>query len=80
VLNEVVLNQVVVRFLDPRGRDDDAHTRSVVQRVQAEGTCFMSASVWKGHAVMRISVSNWSTDAEDVERSVDSILRAHTDG
>lgn len=77
ILNQVVLNQVIVHFCDPSGRDHDAHTRRVVQQVQAEGTCFMSASVWQGRAVMRISVSNWSTDADDVARSIESVLRAH---
>ena len=37
VLNEVVLNQVLVRFRDPGG-DHDGRTREVVRRVQAGGT------------------------------------------
>jgi glutamate/tyrosine decarboxylase-like PLP-dependent enzyme len=77
VLNDVVLNQVVVGFRDPRGGDDDAHTRRVVARVQDEGTCFMSGSTWCGRGVMRISVSNWSTDDGDVSRSIASVLAAH---
>jgi glutamate/tyrosine decarboxylase-like PLP-dependent enzyme len=77
VLNDVVLNQVVVGFRDPRGGDDDRHTRQVVARVQAEGTCFMSGSTWRDRAVMRISVSNWSTDEDDVARSIASVLHAH---
>jgi glutamate/tyrosine decarboxylase-like PLP-dependent enzyme len=77
VMNEVCLNQVVVRFRDPSGRDDDAHTQEVVRQVQQSGTCFMSGTVWRGVAAMRISVSNWSTDDEDVTRSVEAILRAH---
>jgi glutamate/tyrosine decarboxylase-like PLP-dependent enzyme len=70
VLNDVVLNQVLVRF-----GDDDALTRNVVTRVQEEGTCWLSGSVWQGKAVMRISVSNWATSEEDVDRSVEAILR-----
>jgi glutamate/tyrosine decarboxylase-like PLP-dependent enzyme len=81
VLCPVELNQVLVRFADPSGHGevaaDDAHTREVVRRVQAEGTCFMSDTSWHGLAAMRISVSNWSTDADDVKRSVASIARAH---
>jgi len=81
VLCPVELNQTLVRFEDPAGAGDrardDAHTREVVRRVQAEGTCFMSETVWHGLAAMRISVSNWSTDADDVRRSVASIIRAH---
>ena len=75
VCNEVVLNQVLVRFLDPAG-DHDARTREVVRRVQEDGTCWLSGSTWQGRAVMRISVSNWSTTTEDVDRSVAAILRA----
>jgi hypothetical protein len=43
--------------------------------VQREGTCFMSGTTWQGHAAMRISVSNWSTDEADVEASVGAILK-----
>jgi glutamate/tyrosine decarboxylase-like PLP-dependent enzyme len=71
VLNEVVLNQVLVRF-----GDDDATTRAVVAAVQAEGTCWLSGTQWHGQAAMRISVSNWQTGAEDAARSAEAILRA----
>jgi glutamate/tyrosine decarboxylase-like PLP-dependent enzyme len=70
ILNEVALNQVLVRF-----GGDDALTRDVVRRVQEEGTCWLSGSTWHGHAVMRISVSNWSTTDDDADRSIDAILR-----
>jgi glutamate/tyrosine decarboxylase-like PLP-dependent enzyme len=71
VLNEVVLNQVLVRFAD-----DDGATRDVVRRVQEDGTCWLSGTVWQGRAAMRISVSNWQTSEADVERSVEAILEA----
>ena len=75
MLNEVVLNQVLVRFLDPGG-DHDARTRAVVKAVQEDGTCWLGGTTWQGKAAMRISVSNWSTTTEDVDRSVAAILRA----
>jgi glutamate/tyrosine decarboxylase-like PLP-dependent enzyme len=75
VLNDVVLNQVLVRFLDPGG-DHDARTRAVVKAVQEDGTCWLGGTTWQGKAAMRISVSNWSTTAEDVDRSVAAILHA----
>ena len=75
VLNEVVLNQVLVRFLDPDG-DHDRRTREVVARVQAGGTCWLGGTAWRGMAAMRISVSNWSTTTRDVDRSIDAILTA----
>ncbi|MFF5290713.1 pyridoxal phosphate-dependent decarboxylase family protein [Paractinoplanes globisporus] len=70
ILGEVVLNQVLVRF-----PGDDDRNRAVIERVQQEGTCWMSGTTWQGRAAMRISVSNWSTTEEDVDRSVDAILR-----
>ena len=71
VLNDVVLNQVLVRF-----GDDDALTREAVRRVQQDGTCWLSGTTWHGVAAMRISVSNWQTSEADVERSAAAILRA----
>jgi len=75
VLNEVVLNQVLVRFEPPGGGDVDAFTREVIGRVQADGTCWLGGSRWKGLEVMRISVSGWNTSEADVDRSVAAILR-----
>ena len=79
VLNEVVLNQVLVRLHAPDG-NDDGHTDRVLERLQHDGTCWMSGTRWKGQAAVRISVSNWSTSADDVDRSVAALLRAHTAG
>ena len=75
VLNDVILNQVLVRFLDPGG-DHDARTRAVVKAVQEDGTCWLGGTTWQGKAPMRISVSNWSTTTEDVDGSTAAILRA----
>ncbi|TDW70286.1 pyridoxal phosphate-dependent decarboxylase family protein [Kribbella pratensis] len=69
VLNDVVLNQVLVRF------GDDATTRRVITDVQNEGTCWMSGTTWQGKAAMRISVSNWTTDEADIDRSAAAVLR-----
>jgi glutamate/tyrosine decarboxylase-like PLP-dependent enzyme len=74
VLNQVVLKQVLVRFRAGDG-DDDTYTHRVIDRVQNDGTCWMSGTTWQGRAAMRISVSNWSTDEADVDRSVAAILR-----
>ena len=70
ILNDVVLNQVLVRF-----GDDDETTREVVRRVQDDGTCWLGGTDWQGRAAMRISVSSFRTTAEDVERSAAAILR-----
>ena len=83
ILNDVVLNQVLVRFGE-RGEDADAAadadpdavTRAVIAAVQAEGTAWLGGTTWHGRAAMRISVSNWSTTEADADRSVDAILSA----
>jgi glutamate/tyrosine decarboxylase-like PLP-dependent enzyme len=80
VLNEVVLNQVLVRFTPPGGGDADAFTRRVVERVQRDGTCWLSGSTWKGLGVMRFSVSGQDTTEDDIDRSVAAIARAAREG
>ncbi len=76
ILNDVVLNQVLVRFEPPAGGDTDAFTKAVIARVQEDGTCWLSGTTWHGMAAMRVSVSNWSTTESDIDRSADAILRA----
>jgi glutamate/tyrosine decarboxylase-like PLP-dependent enzyme len=76
ILNEVVLNQVLVRFTPRDGGDTDAWTREVMRRVQEDGTCWAGGTVWHGLTAMRISVSNWSTTEDDVDRSAAAILRS----
>jgi glutamate/tyrosine decarboxylase-like PLP-dependent enzyme len=78
ILNDVVLNQVLVRFSPPDGGDDaatDAFTRRVVAAVQEDGTCWLGGTTWHGMAAMRVSVSNWSTTEADADLSVEAILR-----
>jgi glutamate/tyrosine decarboxylase-like PLP-dependent enzyme len=75
ILNEVVLNQVLVRF-EPRGEvDADGLTRDVIARVQADGTCWLGGTVWHGLGAMRVSVSGWNTTEADIDRSAEAILR-----
>ena len=57
---------------------DDERTREVTRRLIADGEAWMSGSRWQGRDVLRISVSNWSTDADDVARSLDAVRRAAT--
>jgi glutamate/tyrosine decarboxylase-like PLP-dependent enzyme len=75
ILNDVVLNQVLVRFEPPGGGNADAFTRAVIAAVQADGTCWLGGTTWRGLAAMRISVSNWSTTEADADMSVGAILR-----
>ncbi len=69
VLNEVALNQVLVRF------GDDETTRQVVAALQEDGTCWCGGTVWQDRAAMRLSVSSWATTDEDVERSLAAMCR-----
>ena len=69
VLNDVVINQVLVSF------GSAEKTREVIRRVQQEGTCWCGGTVWQGKTAMRISVSNWSTTKEDIEKSAETVIR-----
>jgi glutamate/tyrosine decarboxylase-like PLP-dependent enzyme len=69
ILNDVVLNQVLVRF------GDDETTRRVVAALQEDGTCWCGGTVWQGRAAMRIAVSSWATTDEDVETSLAAMCR-----
>lgn len=70
ILNEVVINQVLVSF------GSREKTLATVARLQKEGTCWCGSTVWQGKTAMRISVSNWSTTEEDVERSLAAMIAA----
>ena len=68
ILNDVVLNQVLVKF------GDAEETKRVIQAIQDDGTCWAGITVWQGRTAMRISVSSWATTEADVDRSVEAIL------
>lgn len=70
VLNDVVLNQVLVSFGTPE------QTQRTIAAIQEDGTCWCGGTVWKDRTAMRISVSNWSTTDEDVDKSIEAMLRA----
>jgi glutamate/tyrosine decarboxylase-like PLP-dependent enzyme len=69
ILNDVVLNQVLVSF------GSAERTRSVIDAIQSEGTCWCGVTVWQGRTAMRISVCSWATTDHDVERSAAAIIR-----
>jgi glutamate/tyrosine decarboxylase-like PLP-dependent enzyme len=75
VLNQVALNQVLVRFSPAAGGDADAFTHEVIRRIQQDGTCWAGGTLWRGRAALRISVSNAATTEADVERSAAAVLR-----
>jgi hypothetical protein len=85
ILNDVVINQVLVSFCSPE------LTRRVIAGIQQDGTCWCGGTVWQGRTAashstvrqgrrpvedsMRISVSSWATTDDDVEKSLEAILR-----
>ncbi|HEY7277291.1 MAG TPA: pyridoxal-dependent decarboxylase [Trebonia sp.] len=74
VENDVVFSQVSVSF------GSDERTQEVTARLMADGTAWMTGSRWRGKAVLRISVSNWSTTDEDVARSLAALRKAAATG
>jgi glutamate/tyrosine decarboxylase-like PLP-dependent enzyme len=70
VLNDVVFTQVSLAF------GSDERTRAVTQAVIADGAVWMSGSKWHGRDILRISVSNWSTDNADIATAIDAVARA----
>jgi glutamate/tyrosine decarboxylase-like PLP-dependent enzyme len=73
VVNEVPYTQVCVSF------GSDERTREVVRRVLEDGTAWMSGSIWRGRAVLRISVCDQATTDDDVERCLAAVQRVAAD-
>ena len=74
VLSEPVINQGLVRFLDPGG-DHDKRTREIINRVNLTGEAWFGPTTWNGMLVMRISLSNFRTTAADIDRAVNVFKR-----
>jgi glutamate/tyrosine decarboxylase-like PLP-dependent enzyme len=70
VLNEVVFNQVLFRY------DSDERTLEILSRVQESGEAWMSGSVWQGRQAIRLSVSNWQTSEDDIDRTIAAFAAA----
>jgi glutamate/tyrosine decarboxylase-like PLP-dependent enzyme len=70
LLNDVVLNQVLFRF------ESDERTEDVLRAVQEAGDVWMSGTTWDGRRAIRISVSNWQTEDEEIDLALDSFRRA----
>ena len=69
ILNEVELNQVLVNF------GDAETTNNIIKKIQEEGTCWCGGTTWHGKPAMRISVSSYATTDEDVERSLEVMIK-----
>jgi glutamate/tyrosine decarboxylase-like PLP-dependent enzyme len=69
ILNDVVLNQVLVSF------GTAAQTQRIIEEVQRDGTCWCGGTRWQGQTAMRVSVSSWATTDDDVQQSLEAIIR-----
>jgi glutamate/tyrosine decarboxylase-like PLP-dependent enzyme len=78
VLAEPIINQGLVRFLDPRG-NHDLRTDRVIAEINAAGVAWFGPTTWNGMRVMRVSLSNFRTTSEDIERTVAAVQRAMTE-
>jgi len=76
LLNQVDLNQILVRFGTDADQDADRLTREVITHVQADGQCFAGGALWRGRQVMRISVISWLTDEEAGTTAAEAIISA----
>jgi glutamate/tyrosine decarboxylase-like PLP-dependent enzyme len=84
VVSEPIINQGLVRFLDPRpgatDQDHDRHTDEVIGAIVRTGEAFFGGTTWQGRRAMRVSVSNWQTSEQDVARVVSAVaevLKVH---
>ena len=78
VMNDVVLNQIAVRFgVDKAQELGDSLTQRTIAEVQRDGTCFAGGAKWRGVWIMRISVIGFSMTEADVRLSADAMIRAY---
>ncbi len=69
ILNDVVINQVLVSFGSPE------ETKMIIKEIQNDGTCWCGGTEWQGKTAMRISVCSHATTEEDVEKSLEAMIR-----
>ncbi len=74
VLNDVVLNQVLIRF-----DDDDETTQAMIEAVQRGGEAWVGGTRWRGRFAVRVSISSWATEEGDVARLASALGRAVSD-
>ena len=79
VVWEPVINQGLVRFLDPSPNaseeDHDRRTDAVIAAIVKTGEAYFGGTTWRGRRAMRVSVSNWRTSDADVDRVVAAVVR-----
>ncbi len=77
VVWEPTINQGLVRFLDTSSgateEDHDRRTDEVIAQILNTGEAFFGGTTWRGRRAMRVSVCNWRTSDEDVDRVVKAV-------
>lgn len=77
IMWEPQINQGLVRFIDltpgATELDHDLYTEKVMEAIRKSGEAFFSGTTWRGKRCMRVSVMNWQTNDEDVNRSVATV-------
>ncbi len=78
VMNDVVLNQLIVRFGDD---SDGPETRrmlatAVIEKLVEDGAIFVAGAEWRGEWVMRISVISGTISHRDVKVTTNAIRAA----
>ncbi len=68
ILNEVVLNQVLVR-----AGDDDC-TQHICRAAQESGVAWFGMTRWEGRPAFRLSFSSWRTSQENLDRLVELLV------
>lgn len=77
ILNDVVLNQVTVRFGADRSAElGDALTQKTIETIQRDGVCYAGGALWRGRQTMRVSVIGGTTSEDDARRSADAMIAA----
>jgi glutamate/tyrosine decarboxylase-like PLP-dependent enzyme len=76
---EPVINQGLVRYLDPSPTaseaDHDRWTDETIAAIQTTGEAFFGGTTWEGKRCMRVSVCNWQTNSNDVNRAVEAVRK-----
>jgi glutamate/tyrosine decarboxylase-like PLP-dependent enzyme len=80
IVCEPIINQALIRFRDPRNGAGEAEhnleTDRVIAAINDSGEAFFSGSTWGGMRVMRVSVCNWRTTENDIDRAIAAIRAA----
>ena len=76
-MNEITLNQLILRFAVDRPDDEsDAITRKTIAKICEDATLFAGGAKWRGRDVLRLSVTNFQTTADEARLAADSIIAA----